>query len=161
MFGIVPKEETKKTGGLKALLFLAVFLLILSLVLYFWVSSSLKKASEEIAKLELAHNDLMSAEKISLEKEVLNYKNKIEDFSFLVEQHLEISGIFEVIQETAHPKVWFTKFDFNSAQNELKISGETENFEALGQQIIILRSEAGISKVNLNKTSITKEGKIF
>ena len=42
----------------------------------------------------------------------------------------------------------------------IKISGETKNFETLGQQIIILKEEAAINKVNLEKISITKEAKI-
>jgi hypothetical protein len=48
----------------------------------------------------------------------------------------------------------------NSRQGALKIFGETQNFETLGQQILILRGEAAINKVNLEKVSIGKEGKI-
>jgi hypothetical protein len=120
----------------------------------------LKKAEAEITVLELDLTREMSPEKISLEKEILASKNKIDDFSYLIEQHLEVSRIFEIIQKITHPQVLFSKFDLNSRQGALKIFGETQNFETLGQQILILRGEAVINKVNLETVSIGKEGKI-
>jgi hypothetical protein len=160
MVDIIPKEAPKPSRGLNILFYFAIFLLILSIGGYFALNNFLEKAREEVAALELDLARAMTPEKISLEKEILASKNKIDNFSYLVGQHLKTSRIFEIIQKITHPQVWFSKFDFNSRQGELKISGETQNFETLGQQILILGDEEAINSVNLEKISITKEGKI-
>ena len=160
MVEIIPREPKKLSTGLNILFYLAIFLLFFSVISYFVLNSLLKKAEAKIIVLELDLTREMPPEKISLEKEILADKNKIDDFSYLIEQHLEVSRIFEIIQKTTHPQVWFSKFDLNSRQGALKIFGETQNFETLGQQILILRGEAAVNKVNLEKVSIGKEGKI-
>jgi len=160
MVEIIPKEPAKPARGLNFLFYLAIFLLFFSIISYFALNSFLKKAQEEVAALELALIEKMSPEEISLEEEILIAKKKIDDFSYLINQHLNSSRFFEIIQKNCHPKAWFSKFDLASRQGALKISGQTQNFETLGQQILILGEEASINKVNLEKFSISQEGKI-
>jgi len=160
MVEIIPKEPPKLSTGLSILFYSAIFLLSICVIGYFVLNNSLKKAEAELADLELDLIKEMPPEKISLEKEILAYKDKIDKFSYLLEQHLAVSRVFEIIQKTTHPQVWFSKFDLSSRPGQLKIFGETQNFETLGQQILILREEATINRVNLEKVSIGKEGKI-
>lgn len=161
MVGIIPKEERSNSSeNLKSLLYLAVFLLLLSLAAYFLLTNSLKKTEGEAAILDSKLEEMMSPEKITLEKEILNSRNKIEDFSQLLKLHLKTSKVFGILEETTHPQVWFTDFNLNPRKGELIISGETDSFETLGQQILILKEESTISEVNLQKVSINEEGKI-
>jgi len=160
MVDIIPKEAPKPSRGLSILFYFAIFLLIFSIIGYFALNNFLEKAREEVAALKLDLAGVMTTEKISLEKEILASKNKIDHFSYLVGQHLKASRIFEIIQKVTHPQVWFSKFDFNSREGQLKLSGETQNFVTLEQQTLILKGEEKIDKVNLENFSITKEGKI-
>ena len=160
MVEIIPKEPPKLSKGLNFLFYFAIFLLFFSIIGYFVLNNSLKNAQEKVAVLGLDLIKAMSPEKISLEKEILVSKNKIDNFSYLIEQHLEVSRVFEIIQKNCHPQVRFSKFDLNSEQGKLLVSGQTQSFETLGQQILILREEDLINKVNLETLSMDKEGKI-
>jgi len=160
MVEIIPKESPKPSRGLNALFYFAIFLLILSIGGYFALNNFLQKAEGELETLKLDITKVMTPEKNTLEKEILASKDKIDKFSYLIGQHLQSSMIFGIIQKTTHPQVWFTKFDFDPRQKTLKVSGETQNFESLGQQILILEDEETIDDINLETISISKEGGI-
>lgn len=160
MVEIIPKEAPKPSKGLNILFYFVIFLLIFAIGGYFALNNFLQKADKELASLKLNITEVMTPEKIALEKEILSFKDKIDMFSYLIEQHLESSKVFGIIQKVTHPKVWFSNFDFNSRQKTLKVSGKTQNFESLGQQLIILENEETIDNVDLETISISKEGGI-
>lgn len=160
MVDIIPKEASKPSRVLNILFYFGIFLLIFSIIGYFALARFSEKARAEVAALELDLAGIMTAEKISLEKEILASEDKINKFSYVIERHLAPSKIFELIQKTTHPQVWFSEFDFNSREGELKLSGETQNFITLEQQILILKEEEKITQVNLGNFSVTEEGKI-
>jgi hypothetical protein len=157
MVEIIPKEPAKPSKILNLLLYLAIFLLFSSVVSYFTLSGFLKKTEEEAAALASA---LLQTEEAFLEKEISTAKKKIEDFSFLIDRHLKPSQVFEIVEKNCHPKVWFSRFSLASREKTLRLSGETDNFETLGQQIFILEEETALAKVTLESFSITSEGKI-
>jgi hypothetical protein len=105
-------------------------------------------------------NELRSLERSAAEREVLRYNNKIGYFFQLLDQHLETSKIFDLIQQSSHPKVWFTKFNLSAVGDKAIFSGKTTNFENLGQQILIFEQSDWVSKVELQKISISKEGNV-
>ena len=160
MVEIIPKEAFKPSRGLNILLYFAIFLLFLSAGAYFALNNFLQKAENNVASLESEISQIMTPEKVALEQEVLPSKSEIDRFANLINQHLQTSAIFEIIQRSTHPRVWFTKFDLDSRQKTFSLTGETENFETLGQQILIIQNEEAISTVNLDTVSSTKDGKV-
>jgi hypothetical protein len=160
MVGIIPKEDAKYSKGSKFLFYFAIFLLISSVASYFLIDFFLEEAKSEISSLEMNLAEIMSPEKISLEKEILAYKKDIDNISYLMGRHLKASKIFEIIEKTTHPQVWFKEFTLSPDLGEFIISGESENFEILGQQLLIFEEEEELNEVNLGKALINNEGKI-
>jgi len=160
MVEIIPKEVPKLPGWLNILFYFSLILLVSAIASYFSLNNSLKKSQEELSNLELLLLQEITFEKFNLEKEIFKDKSKIEDFSYLIDQHLESSKIFNILEKISHPKVWFLNFDLNSQKGVLELSGEAQNFESLGQQILILNEEKSIKDTNLKNISITKEGKV-
>lgn len=157
MVEIIPKETAKLPGWLNNLLFAFLIILILSILSYFILNSSVKRAGDSLQGLSMSLNELRSLERSAAEREVLKYNNKIGYFFQLLDGHLETSKIFDLIQQSSHPKVWFTKFNLSAVGDKAIFSGKTTNFENLGQQILILEQSDWVSKVELQKISISKE----
>lgn len=156
---IIPKEAPKIPPWLDILFYLSAGLLIFVFISYFLVSQSIKasqKAQLE-ADVKLASEDLKSSK---LKKEILTYQKKINDFSVVINGHLETSNAFGFIESKCHPKVWFSSFSLNSKDGGIELSGEAQNFQALGQQMIIFRDEALITKSSLGSISMEKGGSI-
>src|SRR4030042_4982147 len=153
MVEIIPKETAKLPGWVNSFLFAFLIILLLSIFGYFILNSSVKRAGDYLQGLTMSLNDLRSLERSTAEKEVLKYNNKIGYFFQLLDSHLETSKIFDLIQQSSHPQVWFTKFNLNATGDKAILSGKTRNFANLGQQILILGQEDWVSKVELQEVS--------
>jgi Tfp pilus assembly protein PilN len=160
MAEIIPKKTPKLPKWLNILFYLALALLIFSLASLFILNNSIKKSKNTLQSLRETLTKTKTPERITLEKEILNYEKKIEDFSLLINQHLENSKFFTAFQKTCHPKVWFSQFSLNSREKIATFSGQTQSFESLGQQLLILKNEDWIKDVELKSVSISKKGKI-
>ena len=160
MVEIIPKKASEKSKGLNILFYLAIFLLIIALGSYFALNSFAQKANERLTSLRSSISEIMTPDKSSTEEKVLTAKAKIDAVSRLIEDHLRGSKAFTIIERTTHPKVWFEKFDFDAEQKTLKLSGQTENYEILGQQFMIMENEKTIQKVVLETITKDQEGKV-
>lgn len=160
MVEIIPKETAKLPGWLNNLLFAFLIILLLSILSYFILNISVNRASNALQGLTTTLNDLRSLERSAAEREVLKYNNKIGYFFQLLDNHLETAKIFDLIQKSTHPQTWFTKFNLNATGDKAILSGKTRNFANLGQQILILEKSDWVSKADLQKVSISKEGNV-
>jgi hypothetical protein len=115
------------------------------------MSSKLSKIEESLKK---------TTEEQKLEQRLLNYQKKVRDFGVLLDYHLPPRNIFDFLEKITHPKVWFSSFSFNLEENKVSLSGQTDTFITLGQQIIILRNQDFIKDIDLSDISIDKDGKV-
>ncbi len=160
MVDIIPKEVPKPSKILNFFFYLAIFLLIFSLAGYFILNNFLDRTDRELNALKTELAEIMTEERSALEDEILKAKSKIDKFSLLISGRLVSQPIFEIIENVTHPQVWFRTFDFNIGQAELALSGETQSFITLWQQILILRDNEQINNVNLDNFLINQEGLI-
>ncbi len=157
---IIPKKAVPLSHWVNILFYFSLVLLVFCIAGFFILSSSIKKSQKSLTDLENVFTSAKTPERIYLEEEVLKYQKKTEDFSKIVREHLETSKVFDLLQKDCHPKVWFSQFNLDSKGNQIGLSGETQSFESLGQQLLIFQGEDFIESVNLEKVSISKEGKI-
>jgi len=160
MVEIIPKPIAELPTWQKGLFYFSILLLIGSVLTFFILNRSFERAELELKNLEETLLKEKTQEEIALEKEVFNYQKNIEDFSKLSKLHLYPSKFFDFFQNLCHPQVWFSKFLLNLKDFNLSISGETENFSILGQQILIFQQQEKILKADLSEVSIGKEGKV-
>lgn len=157
---IIPSETPKMPKWLNSIFYFFLIFLAVSVIGHFVLQGFVKKHERGLEVLEAALNEEPAVSDSALEKDILNIKNKIDDFSFLAGQRKETSGVFSIIESVCHPQVWFSNFQFDSSRGEAELKGEAENFETLGQQIIILENDERIENFQLGEVSIAKEGKI-
>lgn len=153
---IVPPEEIKKVSWLKVISYLCILLLILGVATYFMFDLVQERYHQRIQDLE---KDLAKTpEEKTLEEEVLGIKRKIDDFNLLLVLHQLPLNIFTLLEESTHPKVWFSDFGLDSEKGVSNISGEADSFEVLSQQISLLKEKEFIKNLNLSGVSLGKEG---
>ena len=97
---------------------------------------------------------------IILEKEILDWEKKIKDFSFLIESHKMSSKIFGLLEKDIHPEVYFSGLDFDVTRDTVNITGQTDDFQTLGQQIFIFEKDEMVRNVQLIGADVNKEGKV-
>lgn len=157
---IIPKEAQKLPLWQNILFYFSIALLLASVSGYFVLAHLIKKSDLINQDLENTLAKGKTSQQIILEKKILDYKKKIEDFSSLIMVHRMSSKFFGFFEKIIHPKVFFSKLNLDIIRNEASLSGQTESFQTLGQQIMIFRKEEMIKSIQLSDVKIGKEGKI-
>ena len=155
---IIPKPPIKIPGWLNFLLYFSIALLIATILSYFIINNSLKRANLTTKELEEAL--AKTPQEIALEAEILGYQKKIQDILPLIDLHLAPSHFFEFLEKVSHPRIWFSTLSLWSREAEVKLSGQAENFSALGQQILALKKEAIIKSLRLSGVSLGEGGRV-
>ena len=135
------------------LFFAAVLVSLLLLGMQFSLTSSIENVKTKI-------NSVATPEDLELERKILLTQKKVNDFSFLINNHLSNKQFFGVFEQLAHPKIFFSSIDLQINKGKATLSGTTDNFELLGQQFLMLEKEDYVKNVNLSKASINKDGKV-
>jgi len=157
---IIPKEEKRFPFWQNILFYfsLVLFLSCLSgLLILFFLQ---RKSQATLDNLKETLEKGMTAEQVALEKEFLGYRKKIDDFSLLLADYRMPSRFFDFLEKITHPKVFFSDLELNTREGKVSLSGQTENFETLGQQILIFQKEERIKDLKLTEVKISEEGKI-
>jgi hypothetical protein len=160
MVEIIPKTEVKMPAWQNISLYLSFGLLLMAVLAYFILNIYLDRAETTSKNLEETLAKEKTAEEIALEEEVLDYQRKIEDFSKLIGRHLFPSKFFEFIEKNSHPQVWFSKLDLNPKEGEVNLTGETDNFVVLYQQLQTFRANPLVRNLDLVGIAIGKEGRV-
>jgi len=154
---ITPKQELKVPIIQIIFLGICAVLLIAFFASYFYFDRSIKQISQKIQEKNLAAVPLDNAIK-EKENELLPAKQKIDDFGKLLSEHKKPLNIFAFLERICLPNVWFSNFNFSFGEGGLTVSGETDSFITLEQQILIFKKEPLVKNVTLSGISIGEEG---
>jgi Tfp pilus assembly protein PilN len=158
---IVPKRVAQDSLVERIFLYLSVVLLLVSIVGYLSTEYYfIKKAKEESQRLDEALSQAKTDERKKLENELLALKERIDIFSSLVEKHKRNSKVFYFIEDVTHRQVFFSKIGLDFQGDNINLSGETENFQILGEQLIIFKNTEFIRTVRLIDVELTRDGKV-
>ncbi|KPJ56301.1 hypothetical protein AMJ49_05240 [Parcubacteria bacterium DG_74_2] len=160
MKGFIPQSVVKKTKHQDLLFYFSLILLVISILSYFALDSFfIKNSSDTLEDLEKQIAEKETSEVRSLEKKVLIYQEKIEDFLFLLNSQKSVLGLFTFLESNCYPKVWFSDFSFNMETGTVNLSGQAESFTALDKQLFILKQKTEIKELNLSSISLGEQGR--
>lgn len=162
MVKIIPKAASKPPLWQQVMLSLSVILIIAAIAGYFALDYFQKERAREAQAIEDEINLIKRSEGVELKNELIRKEIKIDDFNLLLEDHASYSKLFPFLANICHPKVQFNSLDFIRKDSEYGVSmkSEAESYEALHQQILILKDEEMIEKAEVSSINISKEGTV-
>lgn len=160
MVEIIPKTFEEIPPWQRILLYFLIFLVIAVIIGYFVIGNFYKESEDYLNTLKDRLSEEGISEILALEKEILNYKERIDDFAFIFENHILTTKFFDFIEDKTHPRIYFTELNLNPKESTASIAGWTDTFFSLGQQVSIFQQDEMVEEVNLTDTSISKKGGI-
>lgn len=157
---IVPKKEVGVPSWQNYLLYFLIFLLLFSVAGYFTLNYFTKKSEQKLQEIKTAVENAKTPEREKLENGLKELRDKIDDFAPLLLSHKRTSNFFTTLQKNTLPKVFFTDLRLDTKNNLVELFGQTEDFQTLGQQLLIFQQSQTFQNPKLSKVEIGKEGKI-
>ncbi len=131
----LPSPLKSRSFWISFAFYFCLVLLVISILLYAFFLFRSAVQNQTISDLENKIATYGTEEQKASEKQVLDYKKKIDDFAALVDNHKISSNIFSFIESKTMPNTWFLNFDMSESANEIRLTGETESMEALSRQV--------------------------
>ncbi len=166
---IIPKEAAKLPLWQNTLFYFSIGLVFAMLAGYGVLYQFTKNAIKDFENIKKAIEQARTAQIIELESRLNSYEEKTEDFSSILNNHKMVSNFFgDFVKKTGfleintHPKVFFSEMKFDTAKEMVTLSGQTEDFKTIGQQISLFEKEELreiVKSVQLSEVKINKDGK--
>ncbi len=160
MTGIIPRRVQTIPTWHKALFYFLIFLLIVLAIIYFTLNHLQGEAQVYFDGIEKELSEMETPATLALETEVFSYKKRIDDFAPFLEKHVFSSRIFEFLENETHPKVFFLRTSLDLKSSVVSLSGITDNFLSLGQQLSIFKKQEMVESLGLSNISLSKRGGI-
>lgn len=155
---IIPKAKKEISPIVNYLFWSAVALIIILIGLFFFLQNqifALEKKGGELEKKLTTHG-----EQEKLDKEIKITADKIDIFSKLLSEHKITSNFFEFLKTYCHPKVQFFSLDIDAKIFKASINGKTDDFQTLGEQILIFKESGFVNDLQVSNISLDRKGKV-
>jgi len=151
---IVPKPKAKPKKIVSFLFYLSLVVLILTVGIYFSLYSLEKKEAQKLERLEGRLAQQETKEMKDLRKNLKKDEEKINDFSILLDSYRCGTDFFEFLEGITHPKVMWLNANLNLVEFKLTITGKTDGFNTLTQQLLVLEKNSKIKDLKLSSLSL-------
>lgn len=159
-FSVILQLKNKKFWWMDVIFYFVMSLLIATLFCYgiFFAKNSIlkKQIYEETAKLQTVGTPKQKAE----EKEVLNYRAKINDFSNLLKNHEFASNAFIFLESQTMPNIWFKQIGLDEKSATVQLSGEAENMNAFSRQVAAFENNEYVKNLGTLNSSLGESARI-
>jgi hypothetical protein len=153
---VTPSSNLKMPLWAVIIFVVDIILIAIFLSLYFYFSWQEKNLEQALIKTP--QEESLEQEVVKKQDELVVYTNRIEAFAKIIADHKKVSNVFGLIEKICLPSVWFSNFNFTLGKNEVSLSGKTDNFVSLGNQITILKNELSFLSINLSNLMLEGKG---
>ncbi len=141
--------------------YLALAILITVSVCYGVLTFKVYFYGKKIDEINSSIATYSTPEQKANEKEVFDYKKKIEDYTVLISSHKISSNVLNFIEQSTLENVWFSSFSMAGATTEIRLSGEAESMEVLSQQFKVFEnSKKYVKHINVLNSYVGSAGRI-
>ncbi len=157
---IIPKSKILAPFWFKPLIWASGIILLVMVGLfafyYFEASSWESKAKEK----ESDYLFLNTPENKAIEERVGKVSQKLEKFSQAFSSHKISYPFFEFLRGFCHPNVSFLDLSLDVKTGAVNLTGQTNSYKSLSEQILILKSVEEISSLDVSDVALNKEGAV-
>jgi len=152
------KKETDLKENL--ILIFAIIILLVFSGIYFYLNSVFIQKQSDLNTLNNQLSGLAGSDVKAKEDELAIAGKYIADFKILFENNPKVSGFFSSFSRWTHPKVSYTGFTFDVPTRKVSMSGKTNGFQNIMQQIAILKKETTIESYEISNVNLASDGSV-
>ncbi|MGA2418061.1 MAG: DUF5018 domain-containing protein [Candidatus Staskawiczbacteria bacterium] len=159
-FSVIFQLRQKKFWWMDVIFYFAVSLLVATVLCYLIFLTKNSFQRQDIQKETVALHTVGTDQQKAQEKDVINYRNKINDFTALFQNHEFASNAFAFMQTQTMPNIWFKQFTLDEKNSVVQLSGEADNMDAFSRQVATFEKNQYVKSVGTLNSSLGQSTKI-
>ncbi|OGZ58674.1 MAG: hypothetical protein A3B96_03900 [Candidatus Spechtbacteria bacterium RIFCSPHIGHO2_02_FULL_43_15b] len=88
------------------------------------------------------------------------FSGRLDALKFLLDNHTRNSKVFKLVEDLTHKRASFNAFEFGAEDGSLIMSGVTENYKTLGEQIIAFERSKDVSDLSITNVNLEFGGEV-
>lgn len=156
----ITKFTKEKSLFSDIVLYVAISLLVSSILCYIIFSIKISSQKEKVKSLEEAMFSIGTAEQKEKEAIIFKYQKKIVDYTKFLNNHKASSNVFTFLESNTLPEVWFSRINLSERENKIILTGESGNMDILSRQISTFEKNEFVKKISILNSSVWDSGKI-
>jgi len=153
---IIPRAKEKAPNYVNFLFWFSLILLIVLLFLFFVLKMDTSSLLSK--KVALEKEITSSYGQTGTEKELSQTSNRIKDFSFLMKEHKKPSVLMDFLSSSCHSQVRFKNLQVDLKTNKVVLSGESNGFGSLEEQILGLKKNKKVKGLQVSDVFLNRLG---
>ena len=134
-------------------------LLFVGIVVGFFIIKQMQSdTNDALASLKERLERLSTPQERELEAELLIARDRIGDFTVIIEERTDFLSVFQLLEKTTHPEVRLTRFDANVEEEEIVIAGNAADFRILEQQRLVWKDRNELHGLSLVDVGLNQGG---
>jgi len=140
--------------------YFVISLLVVTVASYFifWLKNDWNR--KDIEKEILALQTVGTTQQKDQEKEAVAYKQKINDFAYLLSNHKFTSNVLALVREQTMPNVWFKQFDLSQRENGVRLFGEADNMDDFSRQVLVFENNKYVKNINVLSSNMGASARV-
>jgi len=156
-FGL-PPSTLKTTTWPKGLLIGIALIFILVLGSYFALNFYLKIQDKNLADLDKQIQTLRDSFPVEKQLEVLNFESRLKNLTTLLNNHRYLTKLFANLEQSTHPKIYFTDFNFDNGKMILTLKGIALNYTTIAEAMTAFNNNPYIDKADFKDFKLDQSG---
>ena len=160
MVDLIPKQKATYPLWFRLFSSLSVALFLLSIVAFFGLIYLQGQEEERAENLQELLSQKKLPQEIRAEEKVFGVKNRLEDFTAIVERRKDMRPFLTFFEENTHPQVYFSQFSLHAKNGAVSVAGQADSFRALDQQIQIFKEHEQVEEMMLSSMGFGEKGRV-
>ena len=139
-FSVIFQLRNKKAWWIDVIFYFVISLLIATVFCYIIFLTKNSFLRDDIKKETITLQTVGTQQQKDYEKDVINYRNKFNDFYELFKNHKFASNVFAFLQSQTMPNIWFKQFNLDEKNNIVQLSGESDDMDGFSRQVNTLEN---------------------
>jgi hypothetical protein len=155
-----PEGRLKKSASMSFGFPISIVLFVLTLLGWGGLRWYMSSLDGKIARLDVeiaANSAEFHSERV---ERVENFDDRLSLLNVDPAESIDPESIFLKLESVMVPQVVLTEYEYNGGEKQVTVSGKTDNFRYVAEQIISLKSDPMFSQVVVSAISRDKDGKI-
>ena len=160
---IIPRKKEEESEGSfirKKFLYIGLGFLFISVIISGTFLILIWMTSQESKNVRIVTEAEKSKEILLLESEMKEHYKRVADFAYLLSARVSPIPMFEVIERTIHPDVYFLGFQINPLEKKISTTGIARNITVFDQQIKIFEEDSMIVNVTIDNFTREDNGRV-
>lgn len=153
------REPIQTPGWSGELLMFAGTIFFVSIAVYLGLAFGYKPyLNGKVSQLDGQIKKFTDEISLSDQEKLISFYSQLSNLGGILRKHVISSPLFDWLEKKTETNIYYTRFSFNPAANQLALTGAAKTANDFVEQMQIFQGESAVERINVNSLTASSNG---